>query len=77
MLYIVLHHEFICCLSVNDFERNEWNNNVFVASRWLVSQGKVDKAIVILKKFERINKSKVPDSVYSEFQVRVYEWMNE
>lgn len=37
--------------------------------RWLVSKGEVDKAITILKKFERINKKQVPDSIYSEFQV--------
>lgn len=37
--------------------------------RWLVSQGKVDKAITILRKFERINKTKVPESIYSNFQV--------
>ncbi|XP_054258921.1 organic cation transporter protein isoform X2 [Macrosteles quadrilineatus] len=37
------------------------------SARWLVSQGKIDKAIKILKKFERINKSKVPENVYGEF----------
>ncbi|KAG8305763.1 hypothetical protein J6590_062071 [Homalodisca vitripennis] len=38
------------------------------SARWLVSQGKFDKAITILKKFERINKTKVPENIYSEFQ---------
>ncbi|XP_015590141.1 organic cation transporter protein [Cephus cinctus] len=38
------------------------------SARWLVSQGKVDRAIEILKKFERINRTKVPDSVYKEFK---------
>ncbi|XP_053621967.1 organic cation transporter protein-like [Plodia interpunctella] len=37
------------------------------SARWLVSQGKVDKALTILKKFERLNKTKIPDKVLSEF----------
>ncbi|CAH2101688.1 unnamed protein product [Euphydryas editha] len=37
------------------------------SARWLLSQGKIDKALVIMKKFERINKSKIPDKVLSEF----------
>ncbi|XP_017797048.1 PREDICTED: organic cation transporter protein [Habropoda laboriosa] len=38
------------------------------SARWLVSQGKVDKAIEILGKFERINGTKVPDDVYKRFR---------
>nr|XP_026483475.1 organic cation transporter protein-like [Vanessa tameamea] len=37
------------------------------SARWLLSQGKIDKALVIMKKFERINKTKIPDKVLSEF----------
>ncbi|KAL0809394.1 hypothetical protein ABMA28_011583 [Loxostege sticticalis] len=37
------------------------------SARWLVSQGKIDKALTIMKKFERINKTKIPDKVLSEF----------
>ncbi|XP_048488037.1 organic cation transporter protein isoform X2 [Plutella xylostella] len=37
------------------------------SARWLVSQGKIDKALVILKKFERINKTKIPEKVLSDF----------
>ncbi|XP_013176005.1 PREDICTED: organic cation transporter protein isoform X1 [Papilio xuthus] len=37
------------------------------SARWLVSQGKIDKALIIMKKFERINKTKIPDKVLNEF----------
>lgn len=37
------------------------------SARWLVSQGKVDKAIKILKKFEKINKKTVDPKVYQDF----------
>lgn len=37
------------------------------SARWLVSQGKVDKALRILKKFEKINKKSVDAKVYQEF----------
>ncbi|XP_055606825.1 organic cation transporter protein-like [Uranotaenia lowii] len=37
------------------------------SARWLVSQGKVDKAICILKKFEKINKKTVEPKVYQDF----------
>lgn len=39
--------------------------------RWLLSQGKVDKALSIMKKFERINKTKIPDKVLSDFTVSI------
>ncbi|XP_028034881.1 organic cation transporter protein [Bombyx mandarina] len=37
------------------------------SARWLVSQGKINKALFIMKKFERINKTKIPEKVLSEF----------
>ncbi|XP_047514017.1 organic cation transporter protein-like [Pieris napi] len=37
------------------------------SARWLLSQGKVDKALIIMKKFERINKTKIPDKILNEF----------
>ncbi|GAB0091927.1 organic cation transporter protein [Sergentomyia squamirostris] len=37
------------------------------SARWLVSQGKIDKAIRIMKKFEKINKTDVPPQVYQDF----------
>lgn len=37
------------------------------SARWLVAQGKVDKAVSILKKFERINKKNVDARVYQDF----------
>ncbi|CAB3257392.1 unnamed protein product [Arctia plantaginis] len=37
------------------------------SARWLVSQGKIDKALIIMKKFQRINKTKIPDKVLSDF----------
>lgn len=39
------------------------------SARWLVSQGKVDRAVEILRKFERINGTKVEESVYKQFKV--------
>ena len=41
------------------------------SARWLVSQGQIEKAIGILRKFERINGMKVPENVYIEFQVSI------
>lgn len=41
------------------------------SARWLVSQNRVEKAIEILGKFERINGTKVPENVYQQFRVRV------
>ncbi|XP_015511707.1 organic cation transporter protein-like [Neodiprion virginianus] len=38
------------------------------SARWLVSQGKVDKAVLIMRKFERINGTNVPESIYKEFK---------
>ncbi|CAG4948732.1 unnamed protein product [Parnassius apollo] len=37
------------------------------SARWLVSQGKIDKALTIMKKFERVNGTKIPDKVLNEF----------
>lgn len=45
---------------------------LFAVSRWLVSQGKIDKALTIMKKFERINKTKIPDKVLSDFTVSLF-----
>ncbi|XP_046391762.1 solute carrier family 22 member 13-like [Ischnura elegans] len=38
------------------------------SARWLVSQGKVDKAIKIMRKFEKINGKKIDPKVYEEFR---------
>ncbi|EFA00687.1 solute carrier family 22 member 13 [Tribolium castaneum] len=38
------------------------------SARWLVSQGKFDKAIGILRKFQRINKTKVEEETYNKFK---------
>ncbi|CAG2058538.1 unnamed protein product [Timema podura] len=37
------------------------------SARWLVSQGKIEKALVIMKKFERINGTKVDPHIYTQF----------
>lgn len=39
------------------------------SARWLVSQGQIDKAVNILRKFERINGTKVDERIYKEFKV--------
>lgn len=41
------------------------------SARWLVSQGRVERAIEILGKFEQMNGTKVPESVYQHFRVSV------
>lgn len=41
----------------------------FSVSRWLVSQGKIEKAIKILKKFEKINGKDVEPQIYKDFSV--------
>lgn len=38
------------------------------SARWLVSQGKIDKALIILKKFEKVNKTTVKPELYTEFK---------
>jgi MFS transporter, OCT family, solute carrier family 22 (organic cation transporter), member 13 len=38
------------------------------SARWLVSQGKHDQAITILKKFEKINRTKVDPQIYENFR---------
>ncbi|CAK1592856.1 unnamed protein product [Parnassius mnemosyne] len=38
------------------------------SARWLISQGRIDEAIKILKKCERINGKKIPDAVLKEFR---------
>ncbi|KAK9744819.1 Sugar transporter [Popillia japonica] len=47
------------------------------SARWLVSQGKVEKAIRILRKFEKINKTKIEESLYKEFEVSCTKALNE
>ncbi|KAK4873054.1 hypothetical protein RN001_015083 [Aquatica leii] len=42
------------------------------SARWLVSQGQIDKSIKILKKFEKINGTKVEDKIYNEFRDSCY-----
>ncbi|XP_015590147.1 organic cation transporter protein [Cephus cinctus] len=39
------------------------------SARWYIACGKMDKAIAMLKKFERVNKKKVPQEIYDEFQI--------
>lgn len=38
------------------------------SARWLVSQGKTDKAMTILKKFEKVNRTTVDPAIYKQFQ---------
>ncbi|CAB3221117.1 unnamed protein product [Arctia plantaginis] len=37
--------------------------------RWLVSRGRVDDAVTVLKKFERINKTTIPDDIMNDFKI--------
>lgn len=38
------------------------------SARWLVSQGKIEKAMKILRKFEKINKTEVKPEIYDQFE---------
>ncbi|XP_055311192.1 solute carrier family 22 member 13-like [Sitodiplosis mosellana] len=38
------------------------------SARWLVSQGKIKKAVKILRKFERINRTEVKPDIYDRFE---------
>ncbi|CAH0761922.1 unnamed protein product [Diatraea saccharalis] len=38
------------------------------SARWLISQGRIDEAMKILLKLERINRKKIPDAIYKEFK---------
>ncbi|XP_018573275.1 organic cation transporter protein [Anoplophora glabripennis] len=38
------------------------------SARWLVSQGKVDKAIGILRRFEKYNRTHVSEDIYKQFR---------
>ncbi|XP_075978344.1 solute carrier family 22 member 3-like [Anticarsia gemmatalis] len=37
------------------------------SARWLVSRGRVNRAVKVLKKFEKVNGTKIPDDVMQEF----------
>ncbi|XP_068085199.1 organic cation transporter protein-like [Anabrus simplex] len=47
------------------------------SARWLVSQGKIEQAIVIMKKFERINGTKVDPNIYQQFSDSCYKIQKE
>jgi len=36
-------------------------------SRWLISKGKIEKALEIITKIEKINRATVPEDVYEKF----------
>lgn len=38
------------------------------SARWLVSKGKTERAIVILKKFEKVNKKRIDPQMYQDFR---------
>ena len=39
------------------------------SARWLISRGKVDKAVTVLRKIAKTNKRDVPDEVFKNFEV--------
>lgn len=40
--------------------------------RWLIGRGKVNEAVKVLRRFEKINKAKIPDDVMDEFIVSIF-----
>ncbi|KAI5638920.1 sugar transporter domain-containing protein [Phthorimaea operculella] len=38
------------------------------SARWLISQGRIDEAMKILKRIERINRKNIPDEIIKEFK---------
>lgn len=51
------------CLNVTS------NNASMICFRWLVSQGKLNKAVCILKKFGKINGIEAEPHIYTKFIV--------
>ena len=47
----------------------KFHNRTVFSCRWLVSQGRLNKAICILRKFEKINGTKVEPHIYTKFSV--------
>ena len=43
----------------------------FMFFRWSISKGKMDKTLVNLKKFEKINKTQIPKDVLDDLVVSV------
>lgn len=39
------------------------------SARWLVSQGRIDEAVKIMRKMEKANGTHVPETIYKRFQV--------
>ncbi|XP_072936139.1 carcinine transporter-like [Epargyreus clarus] len=39
------------------------------SARWLVTKGRIDEAVKILRRFEKVNRTKIPDEVMNEFVV--------
>ena len=39
------------------------------SARWLISKGKVDKAVGVLRKIAKTNRRDVPDEVFKNFEV--------
>ena len=39
------------------------------SARWLISKGKVDKAVAVLRKIAKTNRRDVPDEVFKNFEV--------
>lgn len=40
-----------------------------IGFRWLISQGRIDEALKIIQKFERVNNKKIPEEIKKEFKV--------
>lgn len=72
-----LHYSYVF-YNPKNFEKTElYLKNKFVKNyvtifRWLISQGRIDESIKILKKCERINGTLIPDHVMKEFRVSLY-----
>ena len=49
-------------------EINSFCSFVHESARWLISKGKVDKAVDVLRKIAKTNKKEVPDEVFKNFE---------
>ncbi|KAJ8676292.1 hypothetical protein QAD02_012079 [Eretmocerus hayati] len=46
------------------------------SARWYITHGRIDKAVEMLKKFEKVNKKTVKPEVYEEFEKSCHSMMN-
>lgn len=76
-MYFTLFNLPVNVVSINRWRKHMYKTyNVFYNEkylihcfRWLASQGKIERATGILRKFQRINRTTVDENIYKQFKV--------